>query len=286
MPPSFQNEPQPALDAEAIAVAIDQAGGKGALNFAVEVVEETVSTNDLAMAAGRDGVAEGWTVFAESQSGGRGRRGDPWVSPARRDLLFSVLLRPQTSTSNWPRLPQLAAVALCRAIDHLGPALKIQAGIKWPNDIWFGEKKVAGLLVDTHLQKGNQFAVLGIGLNVNSDRFPGELSQTATSLRLASCDAGASFDRNRLAARLLLELASLYPHCLEDESFAEVGATLNSRSVLLGREVRVDFAGQRLSGEVVGFGDRGEMILSAANGERRVLHSADQVRLMAGGLAP
>jgi len=280
MPPDSGFDTHPPLGAEAIAAAIDAAGGSGPLDFQVEVVEDTVSTNDLGMAAGRNGAAEGWTVFAESQSGGRGRRGDPWVSPARRDLLFSILLRPQTSTSNWPRLPQLAAVALCRAIDHLGPALKVQAGIKWPNDIWLGEKKVAGLLVDTHLQKANDFAVLGIGLNVNSDRFPGELRETATSLRLAAADGGASFDRDRLAARLLVELAGVYPRCLEDEAFNEVGDLLNSRSVLLGREVRVDIAGQRLTGVVVGFGDRGEMILRAESGRSHVLHSADQVRLM------
>lgn len=275
----------PPLDAQAIADAIDEAGSDGQLNFSVEVVEETVSTNDLVMAAGRGGAAQGYTVFAENQSGGRGRRGDPWLSPARRDLLFSVLLRPQTSTSNWPRLPQLAAVALCRTIDHLGPALKVEASIKWPNDIWLSGKKVAGLLVDTHLRSGNHFAVLGIGLNVNSDRFPDELSATASSLRLAASDRGVSFDRNRLAARLLLELAEVYPQCLEDEGFTGIGEVLNLRSGLLGREVRVDFAGRRLTGEVVGFGNRGEMILSAVDGERHVLHSADQVRLVGAGLA-
>jgi len=275
----------PPLEAGAIAAAIDETGVGGELNFAVEVVEETVSTNDLAMAAGREGTAEGWTVFAESQSGGRGRRGDPWVSPARRDLLFSVLLRPQTSTSNWPRLPQLAALALCRAIDYLGPALKVEASIKWPNDIWLGKKKIAGLLVDTHLQRDGNFAVLGIGLNVNSDRFEGDLARTATSLRLAAAVDGASFDRNRLAARILVELSKLYPLYLENESFAEVSGILSERSALLDREVLVDFAGRRLKGKVVGFGDRGEMILSAENGERHVLHSADLVRLASGGLA-
>ncbi len=276
----------PPLDGVAIASAIDaREAGKvgGGMAWRVEVVEETASTNDLALARGAGGEPEGWCVFAERQTAGRGRRGDPWLSPGRRDLLFSILLRPRAPMSQWPRLPQLAAVALCRAIDRLAPALRVQAQIKWPNDIWLSGKKVAGLLVDTRTQGGGAYAVLGIGLNVNGVAFAEELRAIATSLRLAADGGGGVvFDRSMLAASVLGEFGRLYPAGLSDRGFAEVRDILHERSCLLGHPVTVESAAGPMRGEVVGFGESGEMILRTEQGQEKVLHSADQVRLVSG----
>lgn len=274
----------PPLDEVAIASTIDaRDAGKvdGGMAWRVEVVEETASTNDLALLRGGEGEPEGWCVFAERQTAGRGRRGDPWLSPGRRDLLFSILLRPPAPMSRWPRLPQLAAVALCRAIDRLAPALRVQAQIKWPNDIWLSGKKVAGLLVDTRTQGGSAYAALGIGLNVNGVAFPEELREIATSLRLkAGGGGGAVFDRSMLAASVLGEFGRLYPEGLIDRGFAEVREILHERSCLLGHRVTVESAVGPLRGEVVGFGASGELILRTERGQEKVLHSADQLRLV------
>ena len=284
-----EEEKHPSLDAETIAAAIEERHVTGGIDWQVEVIDEAVSTNDLVLEAGAAGKPEGYCLFAESQSAGRGRRGDAWLSPPHRDLLFSLLLRPREAMEHWPRLPQLAAVALCRAIDRLAPALGVEPEIKWPNDIWLSGRKVAGLLVETRMA-GNgtgtgggagepSFAVLGIGLNVNGLDFPDEIRGIATSLRLAA-GGQAMFDRNQLAATVLGEFGHLYPQDLGDEGFGEIQEFLHRRSCLLGRKVGVTSAGGEIEGLVEGFGPNGELILITAKEERKTLHSADHLRLL------
>ena len=266
-----------------IAAAIEESHIDGGIDWRVEVIDETVSTNDLALAKGSAGEAEGYCLFAESQTAGRGRRGDPWLSPPRRDLLLSILLRPQEAMEHWPRLPQLVAVALCRTIDRLAPALGVEPQIKWPNDIWLDGKKVAGLLVETRMSGTaageSAFAVLGIGLNVNGLEFPEEIRKIATSLRQAA-GGKVVFDRNQLAATLLSEFGHLYPQELRDDGFAEIQEILQQRSCLLGRKVFANSAGGEVEGTVEGFGSNGELILITAKGERKTLHSVDHLRLV------
>src|SRR6185436_7695473 len=111
----------------------------------IRVFQETSSTNDVVEKLARDGVAEGVVVFAESQTKGRGRLGRKWISPAGQGLWFSVLLRPQLPPTAVTQLTIAAATAVARAI-------RGQTGlvpeIKWPNDIWIQNKKVAGILTE------------------------------------------------------------------------------------------------------------------------------------------
>lgn len=284
MPAMRENQDHPALQAALVAAGIDARGGCQSVDWRIAVVDQAVSTNDLMLAKGADGEEEGACLFAECQTAGRGRRGDPWLSPTRHDLLFSILLRPEEPLEQWPRLPQLAAVALCRAIDHLAPALKVEAQIKWPNDIWLSGRKVAGLLVETRMSgamssANRGFAVLGVGLNVNGLEFPEELRDIATSLRI---EAGGElmFDRNLLAATVLGEIGRIYPQGLGDAGFAAVRDVLHRRSGLIGRRVRADSAGSAVEGRVEGFGPNGELILSTASDGQKILHSADRLRLV------
>lgn len=278
-----EEQEHPSLEAGKITAAIDEGHIAGGIEWRVEVIDETVSTNDLVLAKGAAGEKEGYCLFAESQSGGRGRRGDAWLSPPRHDLLLSILLRPPERLEHWPRLPQLAAVALCRAIDRLAPALGVEPQIKWPNDIWLDGRKVAGLLVETRMMGSaaaeSSFAVLGIGLNVNGLEFPDEIRRIATSLRLAA-GGKVMFDRNQLAATLLTEFGHLYPQDLGDDGFAEIQEILHQRSCLLGRKVGVNSASGEIEGTVEGFGRNGELILITAKGERKTVHSADHLRLV------
>ena len=271
------------LEAARIAAAIKDSHIDGGIDWRIDVVDETDSTNELALAKGSAGEAEGYCLFAESQTAGRGRRGDPWLSPPRQNLLFSILLRPQEPMEHWPRLPQLAAVALCRAIDRLAPALGVEPQIKWPNDIWLDGKKIAGLLVETRMSGTgageSSFAVLGIGLNVNGLEFPDEIRRIATSLRQAA-GGKRTFDRNQLAATLLSEFGHLYPQDLRDDGFAEIQEILHQRSCLLGRKVSANSASGEVEGMVEGFGSNGELILITAKGERKTLHSVDHLQLV------
>jgi BirA family transcriptional regulator, biotin operon repressor / biotin---[acetyl-CoA-carboxylase] ligase len=128
------------------------------------------STNERAKQLAEAGAPHGTLVTADEQSAGRGRQGRVWTAPPRSAVLMSLVLRELDE-----RLPLTAAVSVCEA-------LPVPAAIKWPNDVWVGRRKVAGILVEGRPQEG--WAVLGIGLNVLVERadFPPELRDTATSL--------------------------------------------------------------------------------------------------------
>jgi len=169
----------------------------------IEVVEETVSTNDLAWEAAERGVTAGFAVFAERQTKGRGQYGRRWESTPYQGLWFSVLLQPAMTLRESPRLTSLLA-------DVVSATIAEQTGraptIKPPNDIYIVGRKVAGVLVEGRTAgDGSYVAVAGIGINVNQtiDDFPEELRATAGSLAMAS---GRKIDRARLAIALLRNL--------------------------------------------------------------------------------
>ena len=137
----------------------------------------TDSTNERAKQLAADGAPHGTLVTADEQTAGRGRQGRVWTAPPRSAVLMSLVVRELDE-----RLPLAAAVALC-------DALPVEAAIKWPNDVWIGGRKVAGILVEGRPQEG--WAVLGIGVNVTTSEFPAELAESATSLRLAGIEADA-----------------------------------------------------------------------------------------------
>src|SRR5207249_5959902 len=129
----------------------------------------------------RDGVKEGPVVFAESQTKGRGRLGRRWVSPARKGLWFSVLLRPELRPQEATQLTVASATALRRAIQS---QTGLEPEIKWPNDILVHGKKVAGILTEMSAELDRvKHVILGIGVdvNLNANEFPADLRKLATS---------------------------------------------------------------------------------------------------------
>ena len=131
----------------------------------IRVFEETTSTNDVIEKLARDGVKEGVVVFAESQTKGRGRLGRKWISPARKGLWFSILLRPDLRPQEATQLTVASATALRRAIQS---ETGLKPEIKWPNDILIGGRKVAGILTELSAELDRvQHVILGIGVDVN-----------------------------------------------------------------------------------------------------------------------
>ena len=166
-----------------------------------EVVAEITSTNDELLRRGEAGAPEGTLLFAESQTAGRGQFQRPWSSAAGLGLWFSLLLRLPINDTTIPLLSTFAAVALVNTLQKIGMG---DYGIKAPNDVLIGGRKVAGILVETRPGR-NPFAVIGIGLNVNHapEDFPEELKDRATSLAITT---GAPLDRNIVASALITEL--------------------------------------------------------------------------------
>ena len=178
-----------------------RAGLKGCrIGHEIVVVEETRSTNDLAWKAAERGAREGFVVFAERQTAGRGQYGRRWESAPYQGLWLSVVLRPTLTLRESPQLTSLLADSVAATItQETGCA----ATIKPPNDIYIDGRKVAGVLVEGRTENDRSYvAVAGIGINVNQavDNFPEELRATAGSLSMAT---GRIIVRSKLAIALL-----------------------------------------------------------------------------------
>lgn len=195
------------------------------------VVHQTVSsTNDVAWQYATDSGNSGLVVFAEEQTAGRGRHGNKWLAGGSKSILCSVLLT--NSAISAELLTLSAAVALC---DMIGTCGRDTAGIKWPNDITLGGKKVGGILIESRPIAGHPAYVIGIGINCSqTSEDLGSIAEIATSIELAS---GFPCDRNAVARRLIIELdqwlsvAGASPQRVND-AWLEHSVQLNKRITL------------------------------------------------------
>ncbi len=142
------------------------------------------STNSKAYELALNGAEEGEVVIAETQKKGRGRLGRQWFSPLFSNLYLSVILRPEIPPYQASLVTLMAAVATADAIQKFSG---LEPLIKWPNDVLLRAKKVAGLLNEIHSEMDRiHFVILGIGVNLNTDRkmFSKEIREGATSLKI------------------------------------------------------------------------------------------------------
>jgi BirA family transcriptional regulator, biotin operon repressor / biotin---[acetyl-CoA-carboxylase] ligase len=244
---------------------------------AVEVKDETGSTNADVAEAARQGAAEGLVVIAERQTAGRGRQGRQWSSPARAGLAVSVLLRPAgVPVSRYGWLPLLAGVALVETVRRLG---EVDAVLKWPNDLLIDERKCAGILAESVPDVG---VVLGFGVNVTLRQHELPVPE-ATSLALAG---SACTDRAPLLRAVLRELAAWYVRWRDaggapDSSGLRAAYRLHCATI--GRPVRVTLPGGAvLSADASDVDDDGRLVVTAPNGEVTALSAGDVRHLRAG----
>ncbi len=231
------------------------------------LVKDTVdSTNDEIRRLAEAGMPEGLIVLTDRQTQGRGRRGAAWFSPAGESLAFSVLLRPDEPKALWPRLALATGLAVAEALEEFIPLV----GIKWPNDVWIGGKKIAGILVEA----GRDFVVVGIGLNVNTVAFPAEVADTATSLAL---ETGGEISRPEVLAAIIRRLV-VRRHQIGSDFPSAIDA-IRLRCVLTGNKVNlISPAGPRV-GTVDGISAHGELLLETELGVEAFLQ-ADEVRII------
>jgi BirA family biotin operon repressor/biotin-[acetyl-CoA-carboxylase] ligase len=228
----------------------------------IRVFEETTSTNDVMEKFARDGVAEGVVIFAESQTKGRGRLGRKWVSPPRKGLWFSVLLRPPIRPADVTQLMVATATALFRAI-------RAQTGItpeiKWPNDILIRRKKTAGILTELSAELDKvKYVILGIGVDVNQSaaEFPAELRKTATSLRI---ETGQAQHRAALAVKILQELEIDYRRVCAGE-FEALANEWEEHCSTLGQQVIIHVGDRTVRGTAESLDTDGALLLRTQHG--------------------
>lgn len=197
-------------------------------------LQSTASTNDVAREAAIDDKPEGIVVLAEQQTQGRGRLGRTWVAPAGSSILMSLLLRPTFPPSQIFSLTMLAGSAVSASIEEL---TCLRCGLKWPNDLLIDNRKAGGILTEASLNSnGIDFAVVGLGLNVNLD-FADEpmLADIATSLSL---QLRREVPRAALAQSILEEIENRYD-AVQRGQYQAIFEEWRTRLVTLGQEVTV-----------------------------------------------
>jgi BirA family transcriptional regulator, biotin operon repressor / biotin---[acetyl-CoA-carboxylase] ligase len=190
--------------ASELTAALRDAGTRlGRLGTVVEHLPATGSTNDVAAALR----VEGAIVIADAQTAGRGRRGHTWFSPPGSGLYVSVVLTPARATDAARAATLLTigtGVAVAEGIER---ATGLRADLKWPNDLFAGARKLAGILAEAH----GAFVVVGYGINLASDAYPPDVRDRATSIE---SELGRPVDRSMVLVETAAALADRYDDLL------------------------------------------------------------------------
>jgi BirA family biotin operon repressor/biotin-[acetyl-CoA-carboxylase] ligase len=222
--------------------------------------DETASTNADALALAEAGAPEHSIVVAGHQTAGRGRLGRAWTTTPGSSLLLSVVLRPPIESAEAPLVALHAALCMLEACrTFLGVA-----GLKWPNDLVVGDRKLAGVLPEAKIVAGRlEHVVVGIGLNLRQrpDDFPPDIRPRATSLALE----GASLDDREELILLRAFMAELIEHPAGSAGWQErVLRSARRDCVSLGREVRATTVdGREVVGKAVNLDEHGGLVIKA-----------------------
>jgi BirA family biotin operon repressor/biotin-[acetyl-CoA-carboxylase] ligase len=232
-------------------------------------IKSCSSTNDLAKEMALSGEEEGTVIISDEQTKGRGMKGRKWYSARKKGIYLSVILRPPHP--NISLLPLVAGLAVTDAVfDSVGLRIKL----KWPNDLIWGKKKLGGILCEGgFLGDRINYAILGIGLNVNHGRgdFPEEIRHQATSLKLIS---KKDVDENIVLKNLWPALKHWYGRFLQDEK-DKIASHFQENSILpLGKEITLVTASGEMSGIYRGIHSQGSLILES-RGIRKSFFSAE-----------
>lgn len=240
------------------------------LGKSLRLFEELPSTNDWCKDWARQGGEAGTVVIAKRQTVGRGRMQRAWESPAG-GLWMSVLLKPKLNLADAAKLTLSTGVALTRALHTL---YGLEAGIKWPNDLVYQGKKIAGILGEVVGEWNSvQTIILGIGVNANfeiKDLSPELPADTLLTI------LGHNINLNRLAAEILFELEHEV-QALEQGDVAGLKERWTTYAIGIGYTVEIERAGETFTGIFRGINESGELVLD--HDGRESAFSSGEVRL-------
>jgi BirA family biotin operon repressor/biotin-[acetyl-CoA-carboxylase] ligase len=244
--------------------------GKSLFSDSIIIHQSLPSTNNTAKALYAKGAAHGTVVMAEEQTAGRGRMERKWFSPPGKNILVSILLKPDMKPENVYTLTLALAVS---GIDAIKAICNISAMIKWPNDIYLNNKKLAGILTEFSI-RGNSpaYVILGMGMNVNwcPDEESGLLFKSTSLIT----EAGAPVSRNRLVAEILKRFECLYNDIVNERMEALI-IRCNGLSLLTGKIVSVDTGDEIISGKAIGIDHDGGLFVEEQNGNIKKILNGD-----------
>ena len=225
----------------------------------VHFARETDSTNLWIKRLAKEGASEGTLALAEFQSAGRGRLGRSWEVPEGTSVMMSILLRPKFEPQYAPTLTLVMGMAVAKAVKNLG----FDVSIKWPNDVVVSHKKICGILTEMGVRDGKiDYAVIGVGINVNIREFPEEMADKATSLYLES---GREFDRSQIPGLVMEAFEEYYEKFAATCDLSGLKEEYESILANYNQPVRV-LAKEPYEGVARGITDGGELLVEKTDG--------------------
>jgi BirA family biotin operon repressor/biotin-[acetyl-CoA-carboxylase] ligase len=244
----------------------------------IEYRQTVGSTNDVAKQLGAEGAPEATLVVADEQTAGRGRLGRAWWSPPGTAIAMSLLLRPTFPPLRAHRLTMLAGLAAAEAIEQV---TGLQVGLKWPNDVVIEQEarskrqeaiflKLGGILSEASIAgEAFEFAVVGLGLNINVDfRGRADLPE-ATSLIM---ELGHAVDRLVILRALVERFAARYAVIDRDKQLL---ADWSARLTMLGRQVVAQRGDEPIEGLAEGVDESGALLIRTDDGALCRVDAAD-----------
>lgn len=235
-------------------------------------LDSTGSTNSYTKKLAEGPFTEGTVVIADEQTAGRGRLGRQWVSPKGKGIWMSILLKPDLLPSDAAKLTIAAAYAVSKALWN---CCRLDARIKWPNDIVAGGKKLCGILTEMSAEADEiNSVVVGIGINANlgEEDFGPEVSGIATSIRL---EKDTEVSRKALAASVLNEFEKVYEVFAKEGSIKPFLDEYKSRSAVLGKEIRVITKKEEIIGSAEDISEEGHLVIRLKDGTLREIISGE-----------
>ena len=244
----------------------------------VFVHEAVDSTNQFLLARASE-LDDGAVAYAEFQTAGRGRLGRRWEAPRGSSVLLSLLLREAPDNPLFSLGALLAAVAVCEAIEA---ATDCAPGVRWPNDIVRGGRKLGGILAESCGLPGtaDRALVIGVGINCLQQRghFKGDLAQMATSLE---CECSHPVNRAAVAAALLARLDDWLARCRSQPTvWGQVRSAWQARCEDVGTRVTLEHDGRTYRGTALEISDAGDLVVALDDGARRQFVAANTTRLV------
>ena len=225
----------------------------------VHFAREMDSTNLWIKRLAKVGAPEGTLALAEFQSAGRGRLGRSWEVPEGTSVMMSILLRPKFEPQYAPTLTLVMGMAVAKAVKDLG----FDVSIKWPNDVVVSHKKICGILTEMGVRDGKiDYAVIGVGINVNIREFPEEMADKATSLYLES---GREFDRSQIPGLVMEAFEKYYEKFAATCDLSGLKEEYESILANYNQPVRV-LAKEPYEGVARGITDGGELLVEKTDG--------------------
>lgn len=238
------------------------------LGSEVIVLDSVDSTNNYAKDIAAQGAAHGTVVTADTQTGGKGRLGRTFVSPAGSGLYMSVIVRPAMSVEDASMMTTAAACAAAEAVEELCGA---PVNIKWVNDLYMNGRKICGILTEASMgmeMNSLDYAVIGIGINVRSADLGDELRSIVTNIQ---DESGRAVDRNRLCAEIINRLETCLSR-IPDRSYLD---EYRRRELLTGNRITANVGRESLTATAVGIDDNANLIVRMDDGTERHIGSGE-----------